>query len=66
MACVSFFFQYPVQLHACRGGAALPLLLAAHVHPRAAKLHVGYCVLSHSLPGGAAVQLFAEAEGAAC
>lgn len=58
--------QHPVQLHARCGGAALPLLLAAHLHPRAAGLHVGHCVLSHSLPGGAAVQLFAEAEGAAC
>ena len=66
-----FFFlvsdhQYSVQLHACSGGAALPLLLATHLHPRAAGVHVGYCVLSHSLPGGAAVQLFAQAKGLAC
>lgn len=57
--------QHSVQLHARRGGAALPLLLAAHLHPRAARLHAGHRLLSHPLPGGAAVQLSAQAEGAA-
>lgn len=72
MVCVFFSVfclsrhQYPVQLHACSGGAALPLLLATHLHPCAARVDVGYCLLSHSLPGGAAVQLFAEAQGVAC
>lgn len=60
------YHQHSVQLYARCGGAALPLLLAAHLHPRAAGLHVGHRVLSHSLPGGAAVQLSAKAEGAAC
>lgn len=58
--------QHPLQLHARGGGAALPVLLAAHLHPSAAWLHAGYCVLSHPLPGGAAVQLFTQTEGAAC
>ena len=51
--------QYPVHLHACGGGTALPLLLATHFHPRASRVHVGYRLLSHTLPGGAAVQLTA-------
>lgn len=58
--------QHSLQLHARRGGAALPFLLAAHLHPGAAWLHAGYCVLSHPLPGGAAVRLFTQTEGAAC
>lgn len=70
MVSVFFFLvshhQYPVQLHACSGGAALPLLLAAHLHPCAARVHVGYCLLSHSLPGRAAVKFFAEAQGVTC
>lgn len=57
--------QHSVQLHARRGGAALSLLLAAHLHPRTAGLHAGHRLLSHPLPGGAAVQLSAKAEGAA-
>lgn len=57
--------QHSLQLHARSGGAALPFLLAAHLHPGAAWLHAGYCVLSHPLPGGAAVQLFTQTEGAA-
>lgn len=47
--------QHSLQLHARGGGAALPFLLAAHLHPSAAQLHAGYSLLSHSLPGGAAV-----------
>lgn len=58
--------QHSLQLHARGGGAALPFLLAAHLHPSAARLHAGYSLLSHSLPGGAAVQLFTQTEGAAC
>lgn len=58
--------QHSVQLRARGGGAALPVLLAAHLHPSAAWLHAGYSLLSHSLPGGAAVQLFTQIEGAAC
>lgn len=58
--------QHSLQLRARGGGAALPFLLAAHLHPSAARLHAGYSLLSHSLPGGAAVQLFTQTEGAAC
>lgn len=58
--------QHSLQLHARSGGAALPFLLAAHLHPSAAGFHAGYSLLSHSLPGGAAVQLFTQTEGAAC
>lgn len=57
--------QHPLQLHARGGGVALPFLLAAHLHPSAARLHAGHSLLSHSLPGGAAVQLFTQTEGAA-
>lgn len=60
------FHQHPVQLHACSGGAALPVLVAAHLHPGVAWLHVGHRLLSHTLPGGVAVQLTAQTQRVTC
>lgn len=57
--------QHPVELLARRGGPAVPLLLAAHLHSRPALVHDRHRVLPYALPGGTALQLAAQAEGAA-
>lgn len=58
--------QHPLELLARRGGSAVPLLLAAHLHSCAALVHDRHRVLPYALPGGTALQLSAETEGAAC
>lgn len=64
--CFSFSLQYSFQLCSCGGGFALPVLLAAHLHPCAAHLHGGHCLLSHAFPSGYFVQLTAKAQGTTC
>jgi len=57
--------QHPLELFARCGGPAVPLLLAAHLHSRSALIHDRHCVLPDPLPGGTALQLSAQTEGAA-
>ncbi len=63
--CLSLSLQYSFQLCSCGGGFALPVLLAAHLHPCAAHLHGGHRLLSHALPSRYSVQLTTKAQGAA-
>lgn len=55
------YLQYSLPVLPCGRGAALPLCVAAHLHPCAAVGHAGHRVHPHPVPGGPAVQLPAPA-----
>lgn len=57
------FLQCFIQLCSCSGGPALPILMAAHLHPCASHFHGGYCLLPNTFPGGHFVQLDAQTKG---
>lgn len=63
--CYSLSLQYSFKLCSCRGGFAVPVLLAAHLHPCATHLHGGHRLLSHAFPSGDSLQLAAQAQGTA-
>lgn len=62
----SLSLQHSFQLCSCGGGFALPLLLAAHLHPCAPHLHGGHRLLPDSFLSGYFIQLAAKAQGTAC
>lgn len=65
---VYVFFLFPqhfVSVLPCRGGSALPLHLAAYVHPRAPPLHARYRVHPHPLYSRPPLQFPAPTQRAA-